>query len=240
MEAAPSSSTAERRLSDAPWGGRALDFQIRRSRGGAKKKRRVWRAIAVLTTASAARTAAMAEHPINSKHWHDVYGEPRPRTDHPLRSVSVDELTALVQSGTQRAGTDFLVVDVRRADCEVSARCACSWARNLQLTTLHLQTLIPGAINLPAHSLPAALPGLLPLLSRVPLVVFHCNRSNGRGPRSAGWYADALQAHLALSDADVSARVAILAGGIVAWEERHGVGELSRRGKQDGLKTVQL
>jgi hypothetical protein len=29
-------------------------------------------------------------------------------------------------------------------------------------------------------------------------------------------------------------------GGIVAWEERHGVGELSRRGKQDGLKTVQL
>ncbi|PWN96150.1 hypothetical protein FA09DRAFT_300336 [Tilletiopsis washingtonensis] len=161
----------------------------------------------------------MAEHPINSKHWHDVYGEPRPRTDHPLRSVSVDELTALVQSGTQRAGTDFLVVDVRRADCE---------------------TLIPGAINLPAHSLPAALPGLLPLLSRVPLVVFHCNRSNGRGPRSAGWYADALQAHLALSDADVSARVAILAGGIVAWEERHGVGELSRRGKQDGLKTVQL
>lgn len=91
--------------------------------------------------------------------------------------------------------------------------------------------MIPGAINLPAHSLPVSVPTLVALLSAVPLVLFHCNRSNGRGPRAAGWYADALQDHLSLSDEHLAQRVAILEGGIVAWEARFGTGAIEQRGK---------
>jgi arsenical-resistance protein 2 len=105
---------------------------------------------------------------------------------------------------------------------------------------LSIQSMIPGAVNFSAHSFHVALPTLLQLLAPIPLVVFHCSRSNGRGPRTAGWYADALQKHMNLSDEDVSKRVRILKGGIVAWEERFGQGSLQERGENHGRATRQL
>lgn len=99
--------------------------------------------------------------------------------------------------------------------------------------------MIPGAINLPAHSLPVSLETLVPLLMHIPLVIFHCSRSTGRGPRAAGWYADALQVRARLTT-DVSKRVAILQGGIARWEEKYGVGSLENRGRRDQQRTVQL
>lgn len=74
-------------------------------------------------------------------------------------------------------------------------------------------------------------------------LVFHCSKSNGRGPRAAGWYADALQNYLQLTDEDVEQRVAILTGGIDGWEEDFGIRDLESRGKprtEDDLRSVHL
>lgn len=159
-----------------------------------------------------------ADHPINSKGWMDAYPIPRERPEHPLMQISVRELDEAMSKGL-KAGKDILIVDVRRSDCT---------------------SLIPGAINLPAHSFCASLPAILQLLSEIPIVVFHCNRSNGRGPRTAGWYADALQSHLNLTDEEVSKRVRILTGGIVAWEAQFGEGFLEQRGVQSDKRSIQL
>jgi hypothetical protein len=48
----------------------------------------------------------------------------------------------------------------------------------------------------------------------VPLVIFHCSSSNGRGPRCAGWYQDAL-----VSQGVEGSEAVILAGGVKAWEK---------------------
>ncbi len=54
------------------------------------------------------------EHSINQSEWWKVYGEPAVKPG----AVSVDELTAWYE--TKTPGRDFVVVDVRRSDCEVS------------------------------------------------------------------------------------------------------------------------
>ncbi len=87
---------------------------------------------------------------------------------------------------------------------------------------------------------------LLPILSSVPLVIFHCNTSKGRGTRTAGWYADALEEYLAKDGGDASKvpeRVAILTGGIKAWEQAYGARPVEDRGKPieaGDLRTVPL
>lgn len=57
---------------------------------------------------------AAEEHPINRSDWQKVYGEPTTKPG----SIHVDELTAWYADKTP--GKDFVVVDVRRSDCEVS------------------------------------------------------------------------------------------------------------------------
>ena len=53
-------------------------------------------------------------------------------------------------------------------------------------------------------------------LGNIPLVIFYCSSSNGRGPRCAGWFQDAL------NDAGNNlAKAVVLAGGIKAWVEHH-------------------
>lgn len=54
------------------------------------------------------------EHPINKAEWQKVYGEPTTKPG----SISVDELTGWYADKTP--GKDFVVVDVRRSDCDVS------------------------------------------------------------------------------------------------------------------------
>ncbi|KAI0312890.1 hypothetical protein OF83DRAFT_600739 [Amylostereum chailletii] len=128
----------------------------------------------------------MATAPASIPAWAASF--PQPRTVPP--KISTDELVELMQ--TQKAGVDFVVVDVRRTDIEA---------------------LIKGAINIPAQTFYQTLPTLLPILSRIPKVIFHCQSSLGRGSRCAGWYADALPA-------DATSESLVLEGGIKAWLER--------------------
>ncbi|SOV04854.1 uncharacterized protein UDID_02875 [Ustilago sp. UG-2017a] len=158
------------------------------------------------------------EHRINQGDWSKVYGEPTTKPG----SISVDELTSWYADKTP--GKDFVVIDVRRADCEY---------------------IIPGAINLPAHSMPATLPTIT-----IPKLIFHCNSSKGRGTRTAGWVADALVkvhtqagASEAQADESIAKQVLILTGGINAWTEKHGKRRFESRGQPwDGksLATIPL
>lgn len=75
--------------------------------------------------------------------------------------------------------------------------------------------MIPHAINLPSQTFHASLPVVHSVLAPIPLVIFHCNRSNGRGPRTAGWYADYLA-----SKGEKTDKVKVLKGGIVSWREK--------------------
>ncbi|GAA5843503.1 hypothetical protein JCM9279_000770 [Rhodotorula babjevae] len=131
--------------------------------------------------------------------WHAAFPAPRATlADGTLALLSVDELHhALIAADDAKTST--LVVDVRRTDFETG--------------------FIRGAINLPAHSFYPTLPSLVPILSRYRTVVFHCQSSNGRGPRCAGWYQDALD------EAGISreeSKAIVLTGGIKAWIERYG------------------
>jgi arsenical-resistance protein 2 len=82
--------------------------------------------------------------------------------------------------------------------------------------------MIPGAINLPAQTLPASLYNLVKLLESVPRLVFYCNSCapNGRSASAAGWAADALEDHYVadMADTDIKQQVFILEGGIEAWK----------------------
>ncbi|KAJ9477966.1 hypothetical protein PHBOTO_001548 [Pseudozyma hubeiensis] len=158
------------------------------------------------------------EHPINQSDWQKVYGEPTTKPG----SISVDELTAWFHDKTP--GKDFVVVDVRRSDCDY---------------------ILPGAINLPAHSLPATLAILAPMLSTIPKLVFHCNSSKGRGTRAAGWVADAFVkmhtqtgASEAQAQQSIAQQVLILTGGIIAWTEKHGKRAIETRGEAWDGKTL--
>ncbi|GAA5999089.1 uncharacterized protein JCM10292_003318 [Rhodotorula paludigena] len=146
--------------------------------------------------------------------WHAAFPTPRATVvGGDIPSLTADELQAKLEAEPELEKRSFVVVDVRRTDFE--------------------DGFISGAINLPAHSLYPTLPGLLPMLSRHALVIFHCNScsAGGRGHRSAGWYQDALDQ--AGVGKDVS-RAAVLEGGIKGWLKG-----ASEGGKREKL-TVKL
>src|SRR5208282_231280 len=94
------------------------------------------------------------------------------------------EVAAFVRDPAQKAGKDYIIVDVHRTDFEV-----------FFLVTLHcwLQIfMVRTAINIPAQSLYPARWTWLEALGKVPIVIFYCSSSNGRGPRCAGWFQDTL------------------------------------------------
>ncbi|KAL7422610.1 hypothetical protein Q5752_003258 [Cryptotrichosporon argae] len=115
------------------------------------------------------------------------------------RDMSPEDLRALMDDPAARVGETFVVVDVRRADLDDKG------------SAVH-----PSAINLPAQIFFQTLPAIYGLLHRVPIVVFHCSSSRGRGPRCAGWYQDALDARACTSSAAY-----VLTGGIVAWRRAY-------------------
>ncbi|KAF7715503.1 Uncharacterized protein PECH_007016 [Penicillium ucsense] len=133
---------------------------------------------------STATTTTSAELP-----WHAAYPAPQSA----VRSLPRNELLQWFQTGKQ-PGQDFVLVDVRRTDFEGGT--------------------IQGSINLPAHSLYPTLPAVYSLLSQtgVKHVIWYCGSSNGRGPRTANWFAD----YLALKQ-DTSIESLILEGGIKGW-----------------------
>ncbi|RMJ24882.1 RHOD [Aspergillus sp. HF37] len=121
--------------------------------------------------------------------WHASY--PAPRTVAP--SLSRQELLQWFREG-KRAGTDFVLVDLRRTDFEGGT--------------------IRGSLNLPAQSLYPTIPTLYSLLSngKVKHVVWYCGSSRGRGTRAAGWFADYLEER---QDGDLKSLV--LEEGIKGW-----------------------
>ncbi|TXT06178.1 hypothetical protein VHUM_03651 [Vanrija humicola] len=109
--------------------------------------------------------------------WHAALPKP---TSTPA-SVTVAELREIAK--TKAAGKEYIVVDARRADFDVS---------DPGSNFIH-----PAAINLPAHTLYQTLPVVAPLLQNIPQVIFHCNscKAGSRGERTAGWYQDYLDAN---------------------------------------------
>jgi arsenical-resistance protein 2 len=169
-------------------------------------------------------TAPPPDQPQSS--WTDAFPAPRSSPG----GISNEELAQIVK--TKQAGKDYLVVDVRRTDFEVRHG-QIYLLINVQVQA-HILTCptfcntlqhyaIPSAINLPAHSFYPTLPGVLSILSPIPLVIFHCQscgKPGSRGRRVAGWYQDALD------DAGITTSQArYLEGGIKGWIEKYGAVE---------------
>jgi rhodanese-related sulfurtransferase len=72
------------------------------------------------------------------------------------------------------------------------------------------------AINIPAQSFYPTRLTWVELFGKIPFVIFYCSSSNGRGPRCAGWFQDALD-----ENGDQIAKSFVLAGGIKGWVEAH-------------------
>ncbi|KAM0791094.1 hypothetical protein ACM66B_004384 [Microbotryomycetes sp. NB124-2] len=131
----------------------------------------------------------------DSTPWHASFPAPESQPE----QITHEELHTRMKNGGTK---DFVVVDVRRTDFEDS--------------------MIRGAINLPAHSFYECLEGLVPLLSQYKDVIFHCQSSNGRGPRCAGWYQDALD------ERNIShSKARVLTGGIKLWRQKYAGDEVN-------------
>jgi len=74
--------------------------------------------------------------------------------------------------------------------------------------------MVRGAVNIPAHGFYPCRKTWVEVLGKVPLVIFYCGSSNGRGPRVAGWFQDTLDE---VGRKDCAAIV--LTGGIKRWAE---------------------
>lgn len=70
------------------------------------------------------------------------------------------------------------------------------------------------AINIPAQSFYPTRLTWLEIFRDVPLVIFYCTSSHGRGPRCAGWYQDTLN-----EDGSKKSESIVLVGGIKLWAE---------------------
>lgn len=179
------------------------------------------------------------QHPIDGADWHKAYPIPGSEA---VKSVTPDELAAKMLSKEEDAGPgkSYLIVDVRRSDCKVrrtNRKRPAIQQRERNAHQSHAQSMIPTAVNFPAHSLPRSMPTLLTLLTAPApdrtnplLLVFHCNSCKGRGPRSATWVRDALAAQPMTGGRRRHVEVAILEGGSDAWERRYGARPVEERG----------
>ncbi|KAF4546795.1 Rhodanese-like protein [Lasiodiplodia theobromae] len=140
--------------------------------------------------------------------WYAAYPEPR-STD--LKRITREELLRRMKNG-EKSGQKFVLVDVRRTDFEGGT--------------------IEGAINLPAHSLYVTIPTHYAIFKAAGIkeVIFWCGSSSGRGPRSAGWFADHIK-----SQGDSEMQSVVLDGGIKGWA-RGGDEYVARMWEYDATK----
>ncbi|KAG8809419.1 hypothetical protein FRC17_003452 [Serendipita sp. 399] len=122
---------------------------------------------------------------------------PAPRYDTPR--ISAEELAELIKS-SKVLGVDYIVVDVRRTDFK--------------------DTFIPGALNLPAQTFYPTVSTIVKVLSRIPVVVFHCHscKETGRGPTTAGWYAAELEKQ---GIPETQSKPLVLTGGITEFSNKY-------------------
>ncbi|KIY02786.1 uncharacterized protein Z520_01251 [Fonsecaea multimorphosa CBS 102226] len=127
----------------------------------------------------------------DEKPWHAHF--PAPRETDP-KAITREDLLERFRQG-QSGGRDFVLVDLRRND--------------------HAGGTIKHSINLPAQTLYFSLATLYELCAaaHVPLVIFYCGSSRGRGTRAAGWLAD----YIADQKGRAQLESVILEGGIKGW-----------------------
>jgi len=76
--------------------------------------------------------------------------------------------------------------------------------------------MVRSAINIPAQSFYPTRMSLVKVFGNIPLVIFYCSSSNGRGPRCAGWFQDALD-----EVGNKGSEGMVLVGGIKRWAGLH-------------------
>ena len=142
-------------------------------------------------------------------------GLPEPKSSPP--GVSHEELVQLVR--TKTAGKDYIVVDVRRDDFKVRFFLLRFISELIQTILLFQDYAVPYALNLPAHSFYQTRDGVVSVISKVPLVIFHCQSCSSpgsRGRKVAAYYQDALD-----EKGIKSSSAAYLEGGIKGWIEKY-------------------
>ncbi|KAF5316606.1 hypothetical protein D9619_006263 [Psilocybe cf. subviscida] len=124
--------------------------------------------------------------------WWDAY----PVVKSSPSNATAEEVAELIRQANKQgdAKRDFAVIDVRRND--------------------HGGGHVRGSHNWHAQTFYDDLPKFFEEFKDTPRVFFYCQSSNGRGPRSAGWYQDYLDAHTG----DHSSAAYVLKGGIKNWK----------------------
>ncbi|THH09618.1 hypothetical protein EW145_g1886 [Phellinidium pouzarii] len=123
--------------------------------------------------------------------------------------IPAEQVESFIKSGDKVPGKDYIVVDVRRTDFEDYA--------------------ISGALNLPAESFYATRAGVVSVLFKVPLVIFHCQScasTKSRGQKVAAYYQDALD-----EKGIKTSKALYLEGGIKGWIQKY---------KEDAKLVVKL
>ncbi|CAG8647817.1 2865_t:CDS:2, partial [Paraglomus occultum] len=106
-------------------------------------------------------------------------------------------LAKLIKDQTKEPGKDYLIIDVRDEDFKSGH--------------------IPGAINIPSHTMADEVNNLIDTYRQVPQIFFHCALSQRRGPSSARVYSETLSQ----KSTETSQKVQILRGGFVLWQEKY-------------------
>ncbi|KAI8808221.1 Rhodanese-like domain-containing protein [Cladochytrium replicatum] len=130
---------------------------------------------------------------LQEPNWWDAYPAVVSKPD----VLTADRVAELVRDTSKVPGKDYLVVDVRRKDYGGG----------------HVR----GSANHHAQSFHDDLHQIVDKYASVPMVIFYCNSSRGRGPRCAGWYQDALDERKITTSKGL-----VLEGGIKGWVELYG------------------
>ncbi|CAA7269902.1 unnamed protein product [Cyclocybe aegerita] len=121
--------------------------------------------------------------------WWDAY----PTVDSSPSFLAAEEVAAFIRDPTA-ASKDIAIIDVRRND--------------------HAGGHVRGSHNWAAQTFYDDLPSFYEQFKETPRVIFYCQSSNGRGPRSAGWYQDYLDAQ---GEGSHKSTAYVLEGGIKNW-----------------------
>lgn len=116
--------------------------------------------------------------------WWDAY----PTAKSSPSFMRAEEIVALKKDPA--SSTKFAVIDVRRGDHGVCILSLATQALNfLKLEPFCLKGgHVRGSDNWAAQTFYDDLPAFYEKYKDTPRVIFYCSKSNGRGPRCAGWY----------------------------------------------------
>ncbi|BFZ64853.1 hypothetical protein YB2330_006006 [Saitoella coloradoensis] len=135
-----------------------------------------------------------------TKPWHENFPAPK-CTPTPISAA--DFKSTYLDDPTKLAGRDYLLVDVRRTD--------------------YLDHAVPTSINIPAQSFYPTRLTWVKAFKEVPVVAFYCGSSNGRGPRVAGWFGDAVEEVKEREGGEgVRCESFVLSGGVKGWVKEFG------------------